>query len=282
MLSPRTLPPLQPGQPQGLNTGYKATIVIAWALLLTGFMAGAALMLRRCRWLGRLHTAYVEAPLAVQRNVPIYLMHIVLDTIALAVWLEPLLAGWCGCTESGPSHTWLLGVLMLYIVVAYALELVWRLRIDAMLAVHHIATIVIITMLLGELPAALYQFADAVILLGAFAVLEQPTYVALLLQRVLPAGSPHVAQAWRVAVWFWFGSKTASLVMACAFIARDWRLMPDWARGLYVCIWALVYSIQVWSGCIQCGIMRAAVAKADKQQRPPGQQLLGGAKLRYT
>jgi hypothetical protein len=193
-------------------------------------------------------------------------MHLLIDTIVLVVWLPMLFAGWCGCTEAGPSHTWSLGLYLMYIVVAYALELVWRSRIDKMLATHHIATILIISFLLGELSADIYQYADAVILLGFFAVLEQPTFVALLLQRLLSPGSVHTARSWRVAVGFWFGSKTLSVVMAVWMIARDWPQMPDWVRGMYIGIWCFVYAIQIWSGMIQLSIMRSAVGRYRKRQ----------------
>jgi len=262
------------GQPQGLNPGYKATIVIFWILVLTSLLWGLSAVLGRCRWLGALHTAYCSSSAAVQRNIPVYILHIVMDTIILVLWFEPVFAGWCGCTESGPTHSWQLGFSTMYIVVAYALELVWRSRVDTMLAVHHVATILIISVLLGELPAQLYQFADAVILLGVFAVLEQPTFVALLLLRVLPEGSIHTVRAWRAAVGFWFSSKTLSLVMALGFIVRDWPLMPSWAKGMYLGIWALVYSIQIWSLFIQLGIMRGVCAKHQKQQHRGQQGLL--------
>lgn len=255
------------GQPQGLNPGYKASIVLFWLLLLTAFLWGTTLLLSRCRWLGPVHTAFVAAPANVRRNIPVYIMHIVLDTIILCLWFEPVFAGWCGCTEAAPSHAWALGFFMLYIVSAYALELVWRARIDAMLALHHVATILIISVLLGELPARLYQVGDAIVLLGVFAVLEQPTFVALLLQRLLPAGSIHSVRAWKVAVGFWLASKTASLGMAIGFIVRDWALMPPWVRGLYIGIWGLVYGIQCWSGCIQWSIMRSVISKHQKQQQ---------------
>lgn len=138
-------------------------------------------LLGKCPYLGPLHRAYCSVQPAVRRNIPVYVMHVVIDTIILAAWFEVVFAGWCGCTESAPCVSWSTGVFLMYIVVSYALELVWRSRIDTMLAIHHVATILFISVLLGELAADLCRFADTVILLGVFALLEQPTFVALLL-----------------------------------------------------------------------------------------------------
>lgn len=274
LLSPRTLPSSN-SSGASLVFGYKASIIVFWALLLTAFMWAAQTLLGRCRSLGAVHKAFTALSKQHRRNMVVYVMHCVFDTIILALWVEPLLGGWCGCTESAPSHGWLLGFNLLYIVVAYMLELVWRERIDVMLSVHHIATILIISVLFGELAYKLMRYGDAVIVLGLFAVLEQPTFVALLLKRVLPAGSVHVTRAWFVAVWWWFASKGASVVLAVWFIIRDWSIMPAWARGTYIALWALMSAIQFWSGMIQCSILRGI--KYEQLQQEQATQLLSQA-----
>jgi hypothetical protein len=254
--------------------GYKASIVLFWALLLTGFMWGAYALLGRCRSLGAVHKAFTALSNQHRRNMVVYIMHILFDTMILGLSIEPLFGGWCGCTEAAPSHGWLLGFNLLYIVVVHMLELVWRESIDIMLSMHHVVTILIISVLFGELSYMLLRYGDAVIVLGLMAVLEQPTFVALLLKRVLPAGSAHVTRAWYAAVWWWFASKGASVVLVVWFIIRDWNVMPDWARGTYIALWALMCAIQTWSGLIQCAILSGV----KREQQQPEQLLqLGNA-----
>jgi hypothetical protein len=253
------------GQPQGLNSGYKATLVVVWLIVITSVLWGLSATLNRARWLGALHTAYRSSSADIQRKIPVYMMHIVLDTVILATWVEPVFASWCGCTDAA-SHALLLGFNLMYIVVAYGVELVWRQQLDLLLTLHHVVTICIIMVCFGELAAELYLVADTVIILGVFAVIEQPTYVALLLMRVLPEGFVHTVRAWKVAVPFWFVSKTLSLALAVMVMVRDWPLMPTWAKAMYTCVWALVYIIQVWSGFIQLSIMRKVCKKAMDRQ----------------
>jgi hypothetical protein len=255
ILAPRSLPPFDGASPN-LYSGYKASIVLFWALLLTAFLWSVSALLGSCRRLGMLHTAYCSLSPQNKRNTVIYIMHLLFDTVMLLVWIEPVFGGFCGCTEAGPSHGWLLGVILMYIVVAYLIELIWRSRIDTMLAMHHVVTILIIATMFGEVSSEIYLVADALIVLGLFAVLEQPTFVALLLKRVLPAGNVHITRAWVVAVWTWFASKTASVFLATWFIIRDWHMMPSWVRGTYIVLWSIIYSIQIWSGFIQLSILK--------------------------
>ncbi|KAF6247244.1 hypothetical protein COO60DRAFT_1592298 [Scenedesmus sp. NREL 46B-D3] len=215
------------------------------------------------------HTSYCSLSPQNKRNMVVYIMHLLFDTLILLMWLEPLIGGFCGCTEAGPSHGWLLGVYLMYIVVAYLLELVWRARVDTMLALHHVVTIVIIAAFFGEVSSEIYLVADALIVLGVFAVLEQPTFVALLLKRVLPVGSAHTTRAWLVAVWFWFASKTLSVVMATLFIVRDWHMMANWTRTSYILLWMAIYGIQIWSGFIQMSILRTVRREQHGEVRLP-------------
>jgi hypothetical protein len=256
VFSPRSVPPFDGASPN-LYSGYKASILLFWALLLTAFLWSLSALVGSCSSLGMLHTAYCSLSAQNKRNMTVYVMHLVFDTVLLLAWVEPVFGGFCGCTETGPSHGWFLGIILMYIVVAYLIEMVWRARIDTLLAVHHVVTILIIAAMFGELSAEIYLVADAVIVLALFALLEQPTFVALLLKRVLPVGSPHTTRAWVVAVWAWFASKTFSVVLATRFIIRDWQMMPHWTRSTYNVLWAIIYTIQIWSGCIQLSILKA-------------------------
>jgi hypothetical protein len=241
--------------------GYKANVVIFWFFAIPGFMMVCALLLSRCKRLGSLHRVYCDAPVNIQRNITVYIMHIVLDTVVICLWVDSLIATWCGCSEAiAGGRT--VGFVSLFVVVAYAVELVWRIRLNTLLLVHHVVTILVISVLVGELAAFLYLAADAMLLLVVSALIEQPTFVALLLLRTLPEGSKHTLRAWRVAVWFWVISKTLSVVLAGALMARDWGFMAGWMRGLYVTIWALIYGIQMWSAYVQYGIYTTVAQKA--------------------
>lgn len=259
--------PLTRGLEPGI--GYKANVVIFWFFAIPGFMIICALLLSRCNRLGSLHRAYCDAPVNVQRNILVYIMHIVLDTVVICTWIDPLIATWCGCTEALSAGR-VTGFASLFVVVAYAVELVWRVRLNTLLLVHHVVAILVISVLVGELAAILYLAADAVLLLVVSALIEQPTFVALLLLRTLPDGSKHTLRAWRVAVWFWVISKTLSVVLAGALMARDWGFMTGWMRGLYITIWALIYGIQMWSAQVQYGIYKNVAKQAAAVQKLPG------------
>jgi hypothetical protein len=91
--------------------------------------------------------AYVQT--GQQRNVSLYITHLLLDTAALLFVFQPMIELWLGLSETtGAVRTgcWALS----YLVSCYALELTWRRRIDTMLAVHHVGTIAIILLYAGE------------------------------------------------------------------------------------------------------------------------------------
>ena len=245
-----------PSTKPGLQTGYKASIAILLLMFLTGFLWTCHGLLLKWKALGPLHRAYAINSPQNQRNTVVYVMHLIFDTVLLGLWLGPFIQAWCGCGEIS-SSVYLLQVGGLYIIIAYGVEMVWRYRVDTMLAVHHVVTILIISVLLGELAWDLYQVGDAVLLLAFFAILEQPTFVALLLKRMMRPGSRHVLRAWHAAVWFWFGSKLASVGLAIYLIVRDWELMPTYAKGVYIGCWALIAGVQGWSGLIQLSILRS-------------------------
>lgn len=85
-----------------------------------------------------------------QRNVSLYIMHLILDTAVLVCVFQPMIELWLGLTETTADVR--AGVWgFTYLVACYALELTWRLSVDTMLAVHHIGTITIILLYAGEL-----------------------------------------------------------------------------------------------------------------------------------
>lgn len=79
--------------------------------------------------------------------------------------------------------------------------------------------------------------ANNIIVLAAFALMEQPTYVALLLKRMLPSHSIHVVRAARVSWISWFLLKGASVLLAASMLREDWHLMPTWLRVNFVITW---------------------------------------------
>jgi hypothetical protein len=82
-----------------------------------------------------------------------------------------------------------------------------------------------------------YRVAGNLVVLGAFAVMEQPTYVALLLKRMLPSHSVHVVRAARVGYISWFLLKGASVLLAARLFVEDWHIMPNWLRVSFIAIW---------------------------------------------
>jgi hypothetical protein len=85
--------------------------------------------------------------------------------------------------------------------------------------------------------ASTYRVSNAIIVLAAFALMEQPTYVALLCKRMLPANSKHVVVAARVGYISWFVLKGASVLLAVTMFVEDWHLMPTWLRVNFVLTW---------------------------------------------
>lgn len=97
-----------------------------------------------------------------QRNVSLYVTHLLLDTAALIFVCRPMIELWLGLNEPAAAvRTGSWG--FTYIVSCYALELTWRRRIDTMLAVHHVGTIIIILLYAGEF---LVSFGAAAVELG--------------------------------------------------------------------------------------------------------------------
>jgi hypothetical protein len=76
-----------------------------------------------------------------------------------------------------------------------------------------------------------------IIVLAAFAWMEQPTYVALLLKRLLPSHSIHVVRAARVGYISWFLLKGVSVLLAASMVIEDWHIMPVWLRVSFTTTW---------------------------------------------
>jgi Ethanolamine utilization protein EutJ (predicted chaperonin) len=92
---------------------------------------------------------YVPTFAGQQRNVSLYITHLLLDTAALIYVWQAMIEIWLGLSETtGVTSTGSRG--FNYIVACYALELTWRRSVDTMLAVHHVGTIVIILLYAGE------------------------------------------------------------------------------------------------------------------------------------
>jgi hypothetical protein len=87
------------------------------------------------------------------------------------------------------------------------------------------------------LQSSTYRVASNLIVLGSFAVMEQPTYVALLLKRMLPRHSIHVVRAARVGYISWFLLKGASVLVAVRLFVEDWHITPTWLRVSFIAIW---------------------------------------------
>lgn len=248
---------------------YKGNVWAAWFLYIYVILSVTCLVLRNCRFLGLLHTSFCKNSAEAQRNMAVYILHLVTDTVLLGVWIGPLLANWCGCTDAVTSGK-LIGIITIFVAASYTAELLWRLMLNALLLAHHISTILIIALLVGELAADVYQSSDIALLLALSALIEQPTFVALLLHRVLPAGSRHTVRAWAVAVVAWVVSKTLTLVLAIVLMVRHWEYLASWTRAFYIGMWALLYSIQLWSGFVQYKIYRGVLRKSRAKQQPSG------------
>lgn len=82
-----------------------------------------------------------------------------------------------------------------------------------------------------------YRVANSIIVLAAFAVMEQPTYVALLLKRMLPSHSIHVVRAAKVGYISWFVVKGFSVLLAATMLIEDWHIMPVWIRVNFIITW---------------------------------------------
>jgi hypothetical protein len=129
---------------------WKATALIANMALVWSCLWGFQSLLSRCKALGPIHRRFVSLHAGQQRNVSLYLTHLLLDSLALVYVFRPMIELWFGLTETVAEVR--VGVqAFTYLVACYALELTWRRSIDTMLAIHHLGTISIILMFAGEL-----------------------------------------------------------------------------------------------------------------------------------
>lgn len=130
--------------------GWKATHIILQMAVVWACLWGFQTLLSTCKSLGPIHRRFNSLAAGQQRNVALYLTHLVLDTAALAYVIKPSVELWLGLTETVAevqTGLWC----FTYLVACYALELTWRRSIDTMLAIHHVGTITIILLYAGEL-----------------------------------------------------------------------------------------------------------------------------------
>lgn len=122
------------------------------------------------------------------------------------------------------------------------------------------------------------RVANTIIVLGAFALMEQPTYVALLLKRMLPPTNRAVVTAARIGYISWFALKALSIAIAVRLLHEDWHLMPTWMKVNFVLTWIVASLVQGWSGLIQYGIYKQILRSYRKAQLQQ-QQALGNKPL---
>jgi uncharacterized membrane protein (UPF0136 family) len=189
-----------------------------------------------------IQTTYRQMAVHHQRNVCVYVMHVVLDTILLGFWVGPLTIAWCGCNETVALVT-LVQCGMAFIVASYLVELTWRTRHNKMIVAHHVLTIAVIVTFAMDLAWRTRVAPDPLVLLALFAVMEQPTFVALLLHRFCPR-TVHVVRAWLVAFWCWVVFKLASVGGAIYFLHKEWDQLPAWLAACYVFSWAALGSLE--------------------------------------
>ncbi|WIA08155.1 hypothetical protein OEZ85_007610 [Tetradesmus obliquus] len=267
MLNEHAFPP---GEWMG---GWKATHILAQMAGILACLWASHSMLSSCKWLGSWHRRFHQLAPGQQRNVSLYVTHLLLDTATLVFVCRPMIELWLGLNEPAAAvRTGSWG--FTYIVSCYALELTWRRRIDTMLAVHHVGTIIIILLYAGEFLANTARVANTIIVLGAFALMEQPTYVALLLKRMLPPTNRAVVTAARIGYISWFALKALSIAIAVRLLHEDWHLMPTWMKVNFVLTWIVASLVQGWSGLIQYGIYKQILRSYRKAQLQQ-QQALG-------
>lgn len=245
------------------SLAFTSSVVIGLLLFVSGFLwCCSALLAHHAP--DAIRAAYRRQPAPIRRNIPVYLVHIVLDPVTVILLFPPMLAGWMGCTETILTSPGLVGFMLQYLAVSYAVELMWKVRVDSVQALHHVCTIVCIAVLAGEAAPYLYRSADAVLLLAYFALLEQPTNLAMLAQRLLPEGSAVTAKIWRVALVLGLLLKTVSLCLAGWLIWRDRGLMPGWAAKLLFVVWIGMGIVQALSGRSRLMVCRKAVQSAEQ------------------
>eukprot|EP00775_Hariotina_reticulata_P011784 gene11784-11929_t len=235
--------------------GWKATHLVMFMGMVLATLWASHNLLSSCKALGSWHRRYRQLDQGQQRNVSLYITHLLLDSVLLAVVSQPMVELWMGWSET-TADVQRGGYAFVYLVACYAMELTWRRSIDTMLAVHHVGTIAIITLYAGEYSDLTYRVANNIIVLASFALIEQPTYVALLCKRMLPAHSPFVVMAARVGYISWFALKGLSVLIAIRMYIEDWHIMPIWLRVNFGLTWVVASLVQGWSGMIQYSIYK--------------------------
>lgn len=133
---------------------WKATHIVLESLVILAVLWGSQTLLARCRALGSWHRRFLQLHPGQQRNVSVYIAHLLLDTVCLLLVSRPMVELWLGLSET-TADVRAGSYAFTYIVAMYLLELTWRRSVDAMLAVHHIGTISIILVYAGELTVSL-------------------------------------------------------------------------------------------------------------------------------
>lgn len=112
--------------------------------------------------------------------------------------------------------------------------------------------------------------------LAVFALAEQPTYVALLLKRMLPPESAVAVAAAGFGAASWFALKGLSAVIAARMFVEDWHVMQPWVRCSFTTTWIIAFSVQGWSGLIQLQIYRQAQRARARVLRCAGEARSSG------
>ena len=229
---------------------------MTYGLGMLGLMCTIKMILTHCQALGWIQQRFKSLSFAQQRNVCLYIAHLLLDSLVIGMMCKVVTQATLGFNEAGAETGTGHVCLFVYLTTFYLLELTWRHSVDTMLILHHVGTIVIITVFAGQLTQYTYRYGNALVIMAIFALLEQPTYLALLLKRMLPASSPWVPRSMKFAVYMWFPEKLSSVVFATWAMYRDWDVMPMWAKVWFVITWVLATAVQLWSGAVQWGIYK--------------------------
>lgn len=130
--------------------GWKATRLVLQMAAVLALLWGSQTVLATCRFLGSWHKHFQLLHPGQQRNVSVYITHLILDTACLLVVGRPAVELWFGLSETTADV--LAGEFAFtYLVACYLLELTWRRSVDTMLAVHHIGTVAVVLLYAGEL-----------------------------------------------------------------------------------------------------------------------------------
>jgi ABC-type nickel/cobalt efflux system permease component RcnA len=129
--------------------GWRTTHLVVFMGLVLTMLWGSHLILSSCKALGTWHRRYRQLDQGQQRNVSLYIAHLLLDSVMLAYVSQPMVELWLGLTET-TAYVQRGGAVLVYLVGCYMLELTWRRSIDTMLAIHHLSTILVIAVYAGE------------------------------------------------------------------------------------------------------------------------------------